>query len=325
MQGVILAAGKGTRLDPLTRSRSKAMLPVLGKPIVARIMENLEACGVGEFVVVVGPDDREIVPYFRSNSTTTARLKFVTQARPFGMADALSYAAPEITGDFVLSACDNLVDRPDIGRVIDAWRESPSISAVLAVMQVPPDKVSRSGIVATDGHWITKIVEKPTPDEAPSNIASLPLYCFPQSFLDLLAAVEPSTRGERELQDAIQTTIERNGRVRAVSVPHRLTLTDPADLLAINLRYLAREDEIAAPSSPETGPNSRLVTPLYVEQDVGIGEGCEIGPNVYLERGCRIGNGARVRNSLVLRDSVVADGQTVEGQIVSGTDIIPAT
>jgi NDP-sugar pyrophosphorylase family protein len=325
MQGVILAAGKGTRLDPLTRTRSKAMLPVLGKPIVARIMEDLEACGVGEYVIVVGPDDREIVPYFRSDSTTAARIKFVTQRQPLGMADALSCAAPEITGDFVLSACDNLVDRPDIGRVVDAWRESPSLNAVLAVMQVPPDKVSRSGIVETNGRWITKIVEKPALDEAPSNIASLPLYCFPRSFLDLLAAVEPSPRGERELQDAIQTTIERNGRVRAISVPHRLTLTDPADLLTINLRYLAREDELAALSSPEAGPNSRLVTPLYVDQDVQIGAGCEIGPNVYLERGCRIGDGARVRNSLVLRDSVVAVGQTVEGQIVSGTDVIPAT
>jgi len=325
MLGVILAAGKGTRLDPLTWTRSKAMLPVLGKPIVARIMEDLEASGIHEFVIVIGPDDREIVPYFRSDSTLSARLKFVIQEQPLGMADALSCAAPEITGDFVLSACDNLVDRADIGRVVDAWRESPSLNAVLAVMQVPPDKVSRSGIVETDGRWITKIVEKPAPDEAPSNIASLPLYCFPPTFLALLAAVEPSSRGERELQDAIQTTIERRGRVRAVSVPHRLTLTDPADLLTINLRYLAREDELAAPSSPETGPNSQLVRPLYVEQDARIGAGCEIGPSVYLERGCRIGDGARVRNSLVLRDSVVADGQTVEGQIVSGTHVVPAT
>ena len=322
MQGVILAAGKGTRLHPLTRTRSKAMLPVLGKPIVARIMDDLEACGVHEFVVVVGPDDREIIPYFRSDSTTAARLKFVTQERPLGMADALSCAAPEIDGDFVLSACDNLVDRSDVGRVIDVWRESSSLSAVLAVMPVPPDKVRASGIVETDGRWVTKIVEKPTLDEAPSDIASLPLYCFPRSFLDLLPAVPLSKRGERELQDAIQTTIERSGRVRAVSVPRRLTLTEPADLLTINLRYLAREDELPVASSPATGPNARLIRPLYVERDAQIGARCEIGPNVYLERGCRIGDAARVRDSVVLRDSIVADGETVKGQIVSGTDVV---
>ena len=324
MQGVILAAGGGTRLGPLTRDRSKAMLPVLGKPMVERIMEDLASCGIRDFVLVVAPQDSDIVPYFRDRSGLDSRVEFVTQPEPLGMADALSYALPRIAGDFVLSACDNLVERAHVQRMVDVWRETPSPDAVLVVAPFPPEKVSASGIVAMDGCWITRIVEKPALEDAPSNIASLPLYCFSGSFLPYLSEVEVSERGERELQDAIQAMIDRGGRVRALTVPGRLTLTAPSDLLAINMHYLARGDDPSGQPSPPAGPNTKLVGPIHVEQDLRIGADCEIGPSVYLEHGCRIGDSVTLRNSVVLRSSVIADGEMVEDKLISGPEIFPA-
>ena len=285
-------------------------------------MLDLAAHGVDEFVVVIGRGDREIVRFFRDRSEPGPRVRLVTQDRPSGMADALACAAPLISGDFVLSACDNLVPRADIGRLLGLWHSESSLDALLAVMPVPPDKVSRSGIVELDGDRVTRIVEKPGPGEAPSSVASLPLYCFSRPFLDYLPAVPVSKRGERELQDAVQAMIERGGRVRGLQVDRRLTLTDPADLLTINLRYLAASGRGRAPSPVAAGPGTRLVSPLWVGDNVSIGADCVIGPNVYVEGPCRIGDGATVRDSVVLRGSSVAGGQVVDRQLVLGSSVV---
>ena len=89
MQGVTLAAGKGSRLQPITLTRSKAMVPILGKPVVERVMEDLAANGVDDFILVVSPDDRYITRYFRRESELNADVRFVYQPERLGMANAL--------------------------------------------------------------------------------------------------------------------------------------------------------------------------------------------------------------------------------------------
>src|SRR5512136_2242620 len=96
MQGVILAAGKGSRLQHITLRRSKAMLPILGKPIVERVMLDQAANGIEDFILVVSPDDRDITHYFRVESTIQAEVRFVYQPQRLGMANALTCAAPLI-------------------------------------------------------------------------------------------------------------------------------------------------------------------------------------------------------------------------------------
>ncbi|MBN1262483.1 MAG: NTP transferase domain-containing protein [Anaerolineae bacterium] len=317
MQGVILAAGKGSRLHPLTLTRSKAMLPILGKPMVERVMEDLWTHGVDDFILVVSPDDMEIIRYFRRESELEADVRFVYQARRLGMADALKQAAPLIRDDFVLSACDNLVSAEHVRQLLKAWEAQPRPNAVLTLMPVESERLGNVGIVETDGPWVTRIVEKPAPEEAPSRISSLPLYLFSCRILDYLPEIQLSPRGEYELQDAIQMLIEREGRVKGVTTQSRLTLTSAADLLAINRHYLSHGDGHPQLAPYTVGPNTRLVTPLRIEAGAIIGAGCEIGPNVYIERGCRIGDGVTLRDTVMLRDSVVPDGAVRIDQVVS--------
>ena len=316
MQGVILAAGKGSRLQHITLTRSKAMLPILGRPMVERVMLDQVANGVEDFILVVSPDDRYIAHYFRRESDIKAEVRFVYQPQRLGMANALACAAPLIMDDFILSACDNLVSAEHVGRMIDAWGWPDKPNAILTLMSVEPERLGQTGIVEMDGPWIKRIVEKPKPEEAPSNISSLPLYCFSPRILDYLPEVRPSSRGEYELQDAIQMLIERDGHVGGVMCKRRMTLTNAADLLAINRHYLMRTDRPQL--APQTvGPSTQLVTPLRVETGTVIGANCVIGPNVYIERDCRIGDNVTIRNAVVLRESVVADGATVVDQVVS--------
>lgn len=316
MQGVILAAGKGSRLHPITTRRSKAMLPILGQPIVERVMETLWHNGVEDFVLVVSPEDRDIVRYFTDESPLRGRITFVEQRERLGMAHALRQAAGHIHGPFVLSACDNLVAQAHIGALIDAhaeWRGA----ATLSLMRVAPELIGRTGIVKLQGNVITGIVEKPTTDEAPSDIASLPLYVFAPCILDYLPEVELSSRGEYELQDAIQMVIEREGRVHGVFTEQRLTLTDTADLLHINRHYLVNGNARPHLAPYTVGPNTQLITPLRIEPGTTIGADCVIGPRVYIERESTIGSNVMLRDAVVLRGAVVAAGSVVEGEVVS--------
>jgi len=200
-------------------------------------------------------------------------------------------------------------------RLLNAWQAAPRPNAVLTLMPMATEQLSQSGVVARGGEWVTSIVEKPRPGLAPSNLASLPLYCFSRHFIKYLADVQLSPRGEYELQDAIQHLIEREGKVRGLPVQSRLTLTDAADLLALNRHYLKIEPPLIEPAS--IGASTRLIPPLRIEPGVIIGAGCALGPNVYLERDCRVGDGVVLRDVVVLRGATLADGAALENQVVS--------
>ena len=198
MQAVILAAGRGKRLHPITATRTKAMAPIAGKPIVERVMDTLVANGIAEFILVTSPDDLEIADHFHNRSGFSGSITLVTQPEPLGMGHALIQAIPYIHEDFVLSACDSLAPAEEISNLLNVW-EQEKPNAILTTLEVGPEKITRMGIVEMDGIWINRIIEKPALEEAPSNIGSLPLYVFSRTILDYLREIQPSSRGEYEL------------------------------------------------------------------------------------------------------------------------------
>jgi len=317
MQAVILAAGKGSRLHPITTSRSKAMLPVLGKPMVARVIETIASSGIRDFILVVSPEDRDITHYFTRESRLDVEIQFAYQPNRLGMADALKQALPLLYEDFVLSACDNLISARDMSTMISAWRDGEAWGALLSLLEVPLELTSRSGIVTMDDNRVTSIIEKPEPGTAPSNLASMPLYCFSKQFLSYLSQVRLSSRGEYELQDAIQMMIERDANVYGIQMPSRLTLTTAADLLAINRHFLENGYGNPQISPRSVGPGTHLITPLYIEMETIIGANCTVGPNVYIEQNVKIGDGVTLRDAIVMRDTVVSDGQELVDRVVA--------
>jgi len=317
MQGVILAAGKGSRLHPITTKRSKAMLPILGKPIVERVLESIQESGVQDFILVVSHDDREIRHYFEEECQLDVGIRFVIQEERLGMANALACAAPFIKEDFVLSSCDNLVAPSHVGDLIHAWQVDGPMEGLISLRRVDRSEVSKLGIVELNGKRVVRIVEKPRPEEAPSDIASLPLYIFTPRILEYLPRVPLSERGEYELQDAIQMLIDDGYEVRGLFTEGRLTLTGPEDLLAINRHYLVEGHDRPQLAPFTVGPNTHLITPLRIEEGTIIGSDCVIGPRVYIERDCRIGNGVTIKDAVLLRGSVIGDHAMVIGEVVS--------
>lgn len=313
MQGVILAAGKGTRLRPVTLERSKAMVPIVGKPMVERVIETLLANQIRQFVVVIGPDDPDILPYFTETAHLPAEFQFVVQPERLGMANALALAAPFIRGDFLVSACDSIVPGSHIAALQHTFR-SRQANAVLSLMKLPPARISKSSAVEIRNEEITRIVEKPAPHEAPSDIGSLPLYIFSRHLLSYLEEVTPSPRGEYELQDAIQMLIDRRGGVAGVLTEQRVQLTNAQDLLSLTRHYLNQEPPHLQPD--DIGLNTQLISPLRIEAQTSIGANCVIGPNVYIEPGCRIEDNVRLENTVVLRNTIIDAKQSFKDTIV---------
>lgn len=318
MQGIILAAGKGTRLQPVTPARTKAMAPVAGKPIVARVLDLLVENDITDILLLVSPDDPDIQSYFAEHTPRGVTVTFVTQQERLGMAHALGLLAPYIHGDFLMSACDNLVPATHIGAMIQA-QQAQQASAVLSLMEIDIAESATTGIVAWAEGWIERIVEKPQPADAPSNIASLPLYLFTHKLLDYLPHVQPSARGEYELQDAIQMLIDNVGRVTGVTTPQRWQLTNVSDLLDLNRHFLAN-DPHGNRIPPDIFANNLIIhRPTTIAPGSTVGNNCVIGPHVYIEPGCQIGDDVHLSDVIVLRGTAIPSGSKFDGTIVMST------
>ena len=306
MLAVILAAGRGTRLGGLTALHSKPMLPVVGKPLIERVMMQMAAAGIEQFLLVVSPDDSEIVEYFTPKVSLFRSLRFVYQDHPLGTGHALLCAAEFIENDFILAACDNLVSSSHIREMLQKWSSQSGLNALLSVMPVDPDQVSSTAIVELEGDSVTGIIEKPCLDEVNSLVASLPLYIFTPDITRLLRDVKVSIRGEIELQDAIHTVIKSRGNVRGVETQRRLTLTTLDDYLYINLHYLRSRDFISRCFSSIT--DSVLIPPYFIGWDVELGDGCVIGPNVFIDNESKLTAGTMLSDAVVLGQEIFRYG-----------------
>lgn len=311
-QAVILAAGRGTRLGPLTNERPKSMLPILGQPIVARVLGDMAAAGVRRFVIVVGPDDGGMRAYFERAALPNLDIRFAVQERATGTVDALTLAAPHLDGPFLLSAVDNITSAEHVRRLIARHSADPDAIVTLSLLPAAPEQIRRSAGVVIDGEWITAIEEKP--EHPPSPWAAIMLYAFSHDYLSYLAGVPVSARGEREIVSGIQAALANGRRVSYVTTDRRLHLTREDDLLAINLALL-RENG-AAHTHSDLPASVQLIAPVRIDPDVSVGAAARIGPNVYLEAGAAVGEGATLANSLVLAGGVVLPGERCEGTII---------
>ncbi len=317
MQAVILAAGRGRRLHPFTLTRSKAMMPVAGKPMVGRVLDRLIQNEVSDLIMVTGPGDHDTRRYFQEQlSLPGISLRWVVQPEPLGMAQALSLAAPYLHESFLLSSCDNLTPVSHVADLL-ATHHSRKANATLSLMEIASGSKGLGSTVEFDQGQVRRIIEKPAPNEILSRITSLPLYIFSPQLLDCLSDVSLSPSGEYELQDAIQLLIERKGKVAGVFTPSRMQLTRADDLLALNRHYLSRHRDPPCLPPDCIGSDTQLVPPLGIEPGTTIGSHCTIGPNVYIESNCAIGASVLLQDAVILRDTQIEDRQVIVGQVLA--------
>ncbi len=299
---IILAAGRGTRLKELTRKRSKAMLPVAGKPMVQRVIESCTAVGIKNVILVVSPHDQEIRDFYSQQSNAT----FIVQEQAHGAGDAIHLCARAAPENFIVSACDSLVDPEHVAALI-SQHENSNATITLSVLRVPEsESLSSRSVVRVANQRVLEIIEKPSPNQRVSNIMSLPLYCMSRKIFGELAKVTASARGEIETQDAIQSLINQGELVTAVEASQRRQVSDAADLLALNLHYLNKLSPPIQVDKSITLPKSvKLTAPVLIEAGCIVAEEVTLGPGVFLETGSTIARGFKLRNVVVTRDAQV--------------------
>lgn len=234
-KAVIPAAGLGTRFLPATKALAKEMLPIVDKPTIQFIVEEALKSGIEDILVVTGKSKRSIEDHFDSNfeleynlkvkkkndllklvdETTGINLHFIRQSHPRGLGDAVLQAKAFVGNEpFVVMLGDDLMDINDNSipltqQLINDYEKTHA--STIAVMPVPHEEVSAYGVIAPQGEGIDGLysvetfVEKPSPDQAPSDLAIIGRYLLTPEIFGILENQAPGAGDEIQLTDAIDT------------------------------------------------------------------------------------------------------------------------
>lgn len=226
MDGVVPAAGRGTRLQPRTNETPKCLLPVAGKPILERCFEHLLEAGVDSLVVVVGYRSGDVISRF-GNRFREVPIRYVHQPEQKGLAHALLQAAPVVDDEFLLMNCDNVLDG-DLSNLRKRHQASDAPATAL-VERVSPDRARKTGVFEVEDGRVIGMVEKP--DNPPSRLVSAGSYAFSPEIFDACRLLRPGDRGEYELSDAIDVLLAAGASVETVKLDGwRTNVNTQADL-----------------------------------------------------------------------------------------------
>ncbi|MDD1706336.1 MAG: NTP transferase domain-containing protein, partial [Methanoregulaceae archaeon] len=217
MQAVILAAGEGKRLRPLTRNRPKVLIPVANNPIIDYPIQALSGCGIRDIIVVVGYRKEHVIRYLDRLETP---VQIIEQKKQLGTADALLCAEPLITDDFLVIPGDNYIDAGSIAKIRDQKN-------ALLVKQHPYP--SNFGVVVMKKNDVACIMEKP--EHAPSFTVSTGIFSFSRDFFTHIKG--------NDLTDAVNDMIAQGGHLSAVAADDWQDAVYPWDLLALNSKTLS--------------------------------------------------------------------------------------
>lgn len=293
---IILAAGKGTRLSPLTDTRPKVLVPVAGKPLLQYNIERVAGAGLRDIIIVVGEFEQQVRDAFGDGSALGVRLHYVRQEEPLGTAHALRCAQPLLDGDpFVLTFGDNMTPY-DLSELVAQHEQGGHVATLCLKRAKDPTK---HGVAELDGHHVVHLEEKP---ETPkSDLTMAGMYVFEAPVLAAAERTPKSEKGEYYLPDAIQILIREGHDVGYVECTDwRTNVNTPEEMLATN-RLLMEEAWTAG--DPRVG--SGATPPNYVAPTAVVMPGAKVGPHVS------IGEGVRVGRDAVLEDCILLDGVTV--------------
>ena len=330
MIGVILAAGEGRRLRPLTFTRPKHMIPVGGKPILEHLVNAVRAAGIKEILVVVGYKAETIKEYFGNGSEFGVSINYVDQKRILGTADAIASVKEHVNEDFLVVNGDLLSSSDAIKSVIKMHEKVESIATLAAVKVEKPEQY---GVLKVKDGRLTDIIEKPSSKTPSSNLVNAGIYLFSIEIFDFIEQTKISKRGELEITDSIHLIVKNGKTVAVTEIPSDswLDIGRPWDLLDANMRVLksikpsilGRVEKGAHIKGPVFVSRNTIVrSGAYIEGPVFIGDGSDIGPNCYIRPYTSIGRNVRIGNACEIKNSILMDGVRIGHLSYVGDSII---
>ncbi|TYT63543.1 bifunctional sugar-1-phosphate nucleotidylyltransferase/acetyltransferase [Natrialba swarupiae] len=306
MKAVVLAAGEGTRIRPLSTAVPKPMLPVADRPLAAHTVDAAVDAGADEIVLVVGYESETVEEHFGSRYRNVP-VSYAHQTEQAGTAHAVNTAREHLDGPFAVLNGDNLYDPDAIEQLFDACP---------AVCAVEVDDPRQYGVLSTTDGTVTDIVEKPA--DPPTNLANAGAYAFPaeaRRWLDVPA----SERGEHEITDVLARVIGEYS-VTPITTDRWMDVGRPWELLEANewkAGTLERrvDGEVSDAAFLEgdviVEEGATVRSGVVVEGPVLVRSGATIGPNAYVRGATVIGTDAKVGHSVEVKNSVLSSGATV--------------
>src|SRR3989344_8074055 len=306
---VILAAGRGERLWPITNHIPKTMVRILKKPLLEWIVESVYG-HARKIIVVVGSKKEAVMEHF-SKSRFADKIVFVTQEEQHGSAHALLQAEKLVEGKFVVLNGDNFFDP----RFVDSFLDRISGEEWFLVGKIVEDKSAFGEIVAENG-FLKRIDEK-TGSQEPG-IANTNAAFLPKEFFSLIRSLQPSVRGELEFTDALTAFAGKN-KVRVIEfggywndVGYFWNYLDASEFACNNLLEDDRrgkiEPNVVVNGKLHLGEGSMIRAPARIEGPVFIGKNSTVGPNSFLRNGavveddCHVGS-SEIKNSIIMSRS----------------------
>jgi UDP-N-acetylglucosamine diphosphorylase/glucosamine-1-phosphate N-acetyltransferase len=322
LKAVIMAAGEGNRMRPLTATRPKVMLPIANKPILEHLLIEAREAGITEFILVVGYCDQQVRDYFGRGEKLGVAIDYSEQRKQLGTADAVRMVAGKLNGNFVVMNGDVVINRRDIANLVNA--HDTTTLCVIAV-ENPADL----GMIELKEDKVVRIHEKT--DKPPTNLANAGLYLFTPDIHEAITRTEKSPRGEYEITDSIQLLIDSGREVGSQVIKEWTDLAYPWDLLSANQSLLEGiesdnqgtiEANVNLNGSVSIGKGTLVRSGVYIDGPVIIGENCNIGPNCFIRGAtsisdsCHIGAAVEVKNSIIMRGTKIPHHNYVGDSVI---------
>jgi glucose-1-phosphate thymidylyltransferase len=303
---VVLAAGEGMRLRPLTTYRPKPMLPVTNEPILQHVFETLVEAGFTEIHVVVGYRRDRVQEYFGFDYEGVP-LHYHHQDQQLGSGHAVLQARPSVDGSFLVVNGDQLVS-PDIVEAVVDRHVDDSHRATIGVVE--SEMAPQYGAVSLDGDVVTELVEKPREDHY--RLLNAGVYAFEDDIFEIIAST-PSMEGEHSLSAALTNAIGDGTAVRGVRTTGVWRdATYPWDLLSLTAEMLDRTDEqMRIAPSATVDEDAVIREPVVIGPDAVVAPGAVVGPYSTVGRNSFVGCNAVVDNSIVDEDTRIGPNATL--------------
>lgn len=309
MKAILLAAGVGNRLFPITKSIPKPMIQIAGKPILEYILEDLTVSGFDDFCIVIGHHANQIKNYFKNWKKSDVNITFITQKNLSGTADAL-YCAKEFVNEekFLVYLSDTLIPT-NLKNILSTMKNSDSDISLISSRNYH-NPTNSIGNIVTTGDFVTSISEK-------SNIFNSILAWAGVAFFNdnlifkIIEKLTASKTGEYDITEAMNYALQNKKIIRNFICDEFIDCGTLEGLL-VGLSLVISKIPV----------DSQIQNSSYVSSDCILGNNITIGQNVSIDNNCKIGNNVYLSNCILLENSIIENNKCIVNMVIHGDQIL---
>ncbi|NWG15112.1 MAG: NDP-sugar synthase [Chloroflexi bacterium] len=307
---VVLAIGNPNHFSQLAYNRPRAMLPVLGKPLVLRAMESLHRAGVQHYIVIVGEDEGSVAAYLNTQWLPNVRVEFVLQPGSSSLTRTLARLAQELNTRFILASYNAFAHSNFPDRLLRHTGSELVLGG--ALLSLSKSRTNYYG-VAKD-HAISRITQEIPADDNAFLLANMAV-CG-ETFIRYLSSLTLNTSVfTNQFLDIARIYLQAGGAVSLAETTWTLPIETDYDLLTLNRQLLTDQQDSHILS--ELPGSVQIIPPVRIDPHVSVGQGARIGPRVYLESGCSIGQYAVISDAIIFQNAIIPAETTVHDAIIS--------